>query len=780
MKMKKIVASILTFMMLFMNVPTNVFAADTAVSGSGSKSDPYIVSTTNEFYTYLVKGYIKLNNDIVVGQDMFISKESGIDLNGHILDFKDCNSSDGLYIRETTFSISDSNPTSEHDEKYSLNDGTSSTPIKGGIITGFQYDKRAGGFNSCVYVVNTDFTMTGGTFFDNNTKEGGTCIGVRNSATAKISNVNFYNNSCDYFAPCIWNTDNYSSIDVSNCNFIGNKGKYAGVIYADGKEETIDHCLVKNNQTEEGGAIKIGSGSSMLIKDTTITDNTSTKVNETAGVYFFNSSNQKLTLDGKVIIQNNTIDGKERNVYSLVPMSLKDTFSKESKVGVFHVSVISEPIVVKNIGNYQDCFINDTENGEFYIDDDSLCFKKKGHDHSLGSYHEQVDATCSKKGTKAYYSCGNNCSNKLDSNCKIIRNATIEKLPHTYTKQEKTSEYLRAKATNCQEHDTYWYVCSVCGQSAKDDSNAQDMYYSDTQVGEHQYSDKLSSDDTKHYYECTVKGCTSKKDVQKHIVSDWIIDEEATPEKEGTKHKECTVCKRILETQKISKKESGNIEKKNDENITINNDVDYLSKNILTEQEVEKVKQGENAQIYVDVKDEVNKTDLEKVNASLDTYKLGKVYDISLWLKVGENTRQVTTSKEKLGMSLKVPEELINKDSKVKRTYKVMRVHEGKVTLLDGIFDEKTQMIAFETDQFSTYALVYSDTKAETKNDSTSDNQETVKPTVKEETKATVTVENKTEAKKVKTGDDIFVGGFAFLLVSSLIGMLYLRRKESK
>ena len=58
--------------------------------------------------------------------------------------------------------------------------------------------------------------------------------------------------------------------------------------------------------------------------------------------------------------------------------------------------------------------------------------------------------------------------------------------------------------------------------------------------------------------------------------------------------------------------------------------------------------------------------------------------------------------------------------------------------------------------------------------------QESVTPTVKEETKATVKAENKTEAKKVKTGDDIVVGGFAFMLVSSLIGMLYLRRKESK
>ena len=115
-------------------------------------------------------------------------------------------------------------------------------------------------------------------------------------------------------------------------------------------------------------------------------------------------------------------------------------------------------------------------------------------------------------------------------------------------------------------------------------------------------------------------------------------------------------------------------------------------------------------------------------------------------------------------MSLKVAEELINKDSKVKRTYKIMRVHEGKVTFLDGTYDEKTQMVTFETDQFSIYALVYNDTKVET-------------PTVKVETtnKETVKAENKKEVKKVKTGDStnsvLYLGlfGFSLLIIYCLV-----------
>ena len=41
-----------------------------------------------------------------------------------------------------------------------------------------------------------------------------------------------------------------------------------------------------------------------------------------------------------------------------------------------------------------------------------------------------------------------------------------------------------------------------------------------------------------------------------HVSSDWIIDKEATLESDGSKHKECTVCKEVLETEKISKLEN--------------------------------------------------------------------------------------------------------------------------------------------------------------------------------------------------------------------------------
>ena len=52
---------------------------------------------------------------------------------------------------------------------------------------------------------------------------------------------------------------------------------------------------------------------------------------------------------------------------------------------------------------------------------------------------------------------------------------------------------------------------------------------------------------------------------------------------------------------------------------------------------------------------------------------------------------------------------MLNKDTYVVRKYQIVRVHEGEVSILDAVFDEATGEISFETDKFSTYALIYED-----------------------------------------------------------------------
>lgn len=105
------------------------------------------------------------------------------------------------------------------------------------------------------------------------------------------------------------------------------------------------------------------------------------------------------------------------------------------------------------------------------------------------------------------------------------------KLGHEYTKQIKDAKYLKSQGSNCQEHDAYWYVCSRCGKTSK----TINKYYED------------------------------KDSKGEHISSDWIIDQQPTVAKEGSKHKECTVCKEVLETEKIAKLENVKTETKKEE-----------------------------------------------------------------------------------------------------------------------------------------------------------------------------------------------------------------------
>ena len=64
----------------------------------------------------------------------------------------------------------------------------------------------------------------------------------------------------------------------------------------------------------------------------------------------------------------------------------------------------------------------------------------------------------------------------------------------------------------------------------------------------HSYGTEWKYDDTNHWHECQ---CGDKADVAAHSASEWIVDTAATETADGAKHKECTVCKKVLETAPI-------------------------------------------------------------------------------------------------------------------------------------------------------------------------------------------------------------------------------------
>ena len=64
----------------------------------------------------------------------------------------------------------------------------------------------------------------------------------------------------------------------------------------------------------------------------------------------------------------------------------------------------------------------------------------------------------------------------------------------------------------------------------------------------HSYGTEWKYDGTNHWHECA---CGDKADIAAHSASEWIVDTAATETADGAKHKECTVCKKVLETATI-------------------------------------------------------------------------------------------------------------------------------------------------------------------------------------------------------------------------------------
>ena len=217
-------------------------------------------------------------------------------------------------------------------------------------------------------------------------------------------------------------------------------------------------------------------------------------------------------------------------------------------------------------------------------------------------------------------------------------------------------------------------------------------------------------------------------------------------------------------TGSFTVKTTGDVEISRDEVIDL-----LIENKEITANELSEIAEGKKVEIVLEVK-EAQANELIETNTK--GYKVGKYLDITLYKNIDGTNESIHELTKVMKVTIKVPEELINKDSKTKREYYIARSHNGKVDILETKYDEKTNSLTFETDKFSDYAILYKDTKE----------KEEVTPTVKVETtnKETVKAESKKEVKKVKTGDEAFIVGFIYLLVMSLIGMIYLRKREDR
>ena len=168
-------------------------------------------------------------------------------------------------------------------------------------------------------------------------------------------------------------------------------------------------------------------------------------------------------------------------------------------------------------------------------------------------------AACEKDGNKEYYQCSCGLMFADSTAASEVTQADI-RIPQTghqfattYTHDGNNHWYactnpgctaVSGKEAHTPEADdgdcTTAVKCSVCGGTA-------------IAAKQHDYGKTYQSNDKEHWQICKNAGCTHQTAKTKHTAGDWIVDTKATVEKEGSRHKECSICGYVMKTESIAK-----------------------------------------------------------------------------------------------------------------------------------------------------------------------------------------------------------------------------------
>lgn len=131
----------------------------------------------------------------------------------------------------------------------------------------------------------------------------------------------------------------------------------------------------------------------------------------------------------------------------------------------------------------------------------------------------------------------------------------------------------------------------------------------------------------------------------------------------------------------------------------------------LSEDENKAVKAGNKTQFVLSASGMTpTKEEIALIQSVLGNNVIGQYLNLNLTFKIsGRADRQITDLSAPMYIAITIPQNLVNHDSSIERTYRIVRIHDGVATLIDGTYDAATNQFTFATDGFSTYALVYED-----------------------------------------------------------------------
>ena len=189
-----------------------------------------------------------------------------------------------------------------------------------------------------------------------------------------------------------------------------------------------------------------------------------------------------------------------------------------------------------------------------------------------------------------------------------------------------------------------------------------------------------------------------------------------------------------------------------------------------------------------DISDAISASDKEKIEASATNADNIAFFDISLFKEISisgqsQGAASIHNLTTPLKLTIGVPKSFPAVADGYTRTYVVLRLHDGSVTVLPTTLNADGTL-SFETDKFSTYALAYTDVKKEETKEPTADTPTTTvdTPTTKVDTPTANADTSKAEVKntdnKISTGDKMNIGIIIMLMVDSAMAALYLTLRK--
>ena len=430
-----------------------------------------------------------------------------------------------------------------------------------------------------------------------------------------------------------------------------------------------------------------------------------------------------------------------------------------------------------------------------------------GHAYS-DEWTVDKEATCEEAGSKSHHCTRPGCDSKSDV-------TVIEALGHEWGEGKET------KAPTCTEAGEKTYTCTRCDKTKTEEVAALGHAYSDEWTVDKEATCEEAGSKSHH---CTRPGCDSKSDVTviealghewgegketkaptcteagektytctrcsetkteaiaalgHNYDTEWTVDKEATTTETGSKSHHCKVCgdkTDVTIIPMIKADVSINVEvvkKEDTPDTTIEGSNNEIINSVFTEEEIKAFKNGVKVEVTIDINNIENKvTDSDKKlidNKLKADEKIGTILDIVLNKNVDGNKNSVHELNSAIKLKVAIPENIINKDASIKREYSVIRIHNGESENISVDYNENDNTIIFETDRFSTYAIVYKDIIKNTE-----DNNQSVIPD------NNTSVDSKDNS--VATSDTMHAAGTVWLLFaisSGMICVLSRRRKKN-